>query len=395
MVPFVVVDNFGKPALRPVLIGLALAAGLGSTAVALSWAVPVVLGFVVAVYAFYRLVRRAERLDPERGFTLDPESLPRWARAANSRPGQSMGSEFWRFSAPRGLAAIFGVTIFWLDTLLVGALRGPEDSAVYTAATRYCIVGTFALTAIQLAIGPMISRLTTVGGRREAQRVYRTATAWLMGLAWPIYLTMAVSAPLLLRVFGADYERGQATLTILSLSLLLSTAAGPILVVLLMAGKSTWNLANASVSVTLNVVLNLILIPRMGITGAAVAWMVSITVANIAGMLEAAFLLKLRPLGRGPLLVAAGSTLIFGVLGLATRLLFGPHLIPFLAFGVLSTALYLAFIWRFRDTLHLMELRDALKVRQRRMAARAAGVVEEAGDLPSPDTTLPGAGRPD
>ena len=75
---------------------------------------------------------------------------------------------------------------------------------------------------------------------------------------------MAVFAPVLVQVFGDGFGGGAIVLTILSLAMLASMACGPVDVVLLMGGRSWWSAGNTMVALTLNVVLNLILIPRTG-----------------------------------------------------------------------------------------------------------------------------------
>jgi O-antigen/teichoic acid export membrane protein len=359
MKPFVAIDNFGKPGLRPLLTLAVISAGLGSTLLALSWGGPIALGFVAALACLWWLLRRAEHQERrEMGPPL---------------PGGQLASEFWRFAAPRGLAAVFGVTVYWLDTLLLGALKSAEQAGIYTAVSRYLFVGFFALSAIQLVIAPMIAGLLTEGNLERARVVYQTATQWLMIPAWPIYFAMALFAPLLLRVFPPSYASGHTALTILSLAMLVSTATGPCVVVLLMGGKSSWTLINSVVSLGLNLGLNLVLIPRYGMSGAAVAWMVSILANNLAAVIELRLLLKLSPFGQGFPLVALSATVCFGGLGLLTRLTLGMSLPAFLGFVVVASLLYFAILYRFRAGLHLNVMRDAVTLRAQRNGQRAAG----------------------
>lgn len=79
--------------------------------------------------------------------------------------------------------------------------------------------------------------------------------------------------------------------------MLVASGIGAVDVVLLMGGKSIWNLANTVASLTLNLVLNLLLIPRLGITGAAIAWSVSILVNNLAPLTHVWAFLWLHPFG--------------------------------------------------------------------------------------------------
>ena len=155
--------------------------------------------------------------------------------------------------------------VVWLDTLLIGALRSPAEAAAYAAATRFLVLGQFIGVAITQVVGPKLSELLAGSDRVRARAVYSTATWWLMGLAWPIYVSMIVLAPSLLSVFGAGYQQSRTALMILGAAMLVATAVGPVDVVLLMAGRSSWNLINTLVTVVANVGLNLWWIPRYGI----------------------------------------------------------------------------------------------------------------------------------
>ena len=125
-------------------------------------------------------------------------------------------------------------------------------------------MGSLALLAVINVVGPQISDLLARDAPSRARDVYQTATCWLMLLTWPLYLSLAFFAPLLLRVFGPGFDTGATALAILCVAMLVSMATGPIDTVLLMAGKSGWNLANTAVALGLNVGLNLVLIPASG-----------------------------------------------------------------------------------------------------------------------------------
>jgi O-antigen/teichoic acid export membrane protein len=147
--------------------------------------------------------------------------------------------------------------------------------------------------------------------------------------------------------------------------MLVATAAGPVNVVLVMAGKGSWNLFNVAIALVTNIVLNVVLIPPFGISGAAVAWAATIIVLNVAALLEVGVFLKLRPLGSGFAIVACVSTACYGALGLVVRLTLGTTVPAFILFAALSTALYVLLIWRFREALHVRVLFESLSTRKR------------------------------
>jgi O-antigen/teichoic acid export membrane protein len=357
MIPSVTIDKTFKPLGQCVLAGVAVAAAAGSGAFALSYGLPIGLSFVAALSWLLVMERRTER----------------GMHDLEATPTRQLASEFWRFTAPRGLAGVFQVMILWLDTLLIGALLGSGQAAVYTASSRYIVVGQAILQAMVQAIAPQISGLLAAREHRRAESLYQAGTTWLMVASWPIYLTMAVFAPVLVMVFGSSYRGGGPVLVILSLAMLVSMAVGPVDVVLLMGGKSWWSAANTIVALILNVALNLLLIPVWGITGSAVAWMVSILVRNILPLIQVSRFLHLTPFGTGFAAAMVASVPIFGGIGLLFRLTLGPTVLSLLLFALVACPLYALVLWRLRDVLQLKEFVAAMRKRNGRGAVEPSG----------------------
>lgn len=343
MGPTNVIDRMGRAAAQSVLALLVSILGLGVVALIVGWALPYAIGGVVAAIWVAATLRHP----------TDPETGP---KEEGDPASGTLFAEFWRFALPRGLAGLFAVTVVWLDTLLVGALRSTQDAGLYAAATRYLMFGAFASQAVIQAIGPTMSELLTRRDRRTARTVYRAGTAWAMAVGWPVYLMLAVFAPAVLSIFGPGYVQAQHVLTILALTMLVASAVGPVDVVLLMAGRSTWNLVNTAAAVALNVALNLVLIPRLGITGAAIAWSASILTNNLAPLIQVRTILHLDPLGREVVLVAAASLVAFGLVSLGIRAAFGADLAALVVSASIGLAIYLPALWRLRGALHLSQL---------------------------------------
>jgi O-antigen/teichoic acid export membrane protein len=361
MLPYALVESIGKPLGRVLLVGLVLLAGLGGTAALVAWAVPNAIGCVAALLILARLVRAAEHANR--------------SVAGDIRTARQLGVEFWRFSAPRGLAGAFQVTVVWLNILLVGALDSTRDAGVYAAVSKLVQVGVFATEAVRISIAPQISALLARHEVPRAQVVYQVGTWWLVGLCWPLYLSLLAFGPVVLRVFGPEFVKGSTALAILSIAMLANLATGNVTTILLMGGKSSWNLLNTLLSLALNVGLNLLLIPRMGITGAAIAWTASILFENLAATIQVWLLLRLQPFGRGWFVAALQSALWLGGLGLAARALFGQTLAGLAVFAALAIPGYLVLLWRSRATLQLGALSEAIKLRAR--ASDATTKLEE------------------
>jgi O-antigen/teichoic acid export membrane protein len=134
-------------------------------------------------------------------------------------------------------------------------------------------------------------------------------------------------------------------------------------VVLLMSGRSMWTLFNSMIGLGINVGLNLWLIPKYGMEGAALAWSASIVFNNLAGIIEVKALLKLSPFGPGSAIPMVASVVCFGGLGLLTRHVFGMTLGTFVVFGLVTTLVYGGLLYVFRRRLHLGILLQAVRAR--------------------------------
>jgi O-antigen/teichoic acid export membrane protein len=371
MWPYLVVEGLGKPAARAVLIVAALLLGWGLHGVIAAWGLPVAAGLVAGWFIFARIMRGET---PER--TAVPPATARHAsrrrrarasRRAASAPGtarrRQLWREFWGFAAPRALQATFQVVVLWLDVLLVGALVSRYAAGIYGAVSKLALVGTFALEGNRLAIAPQLSALLARQHRDRAADLYQSSTRWLMLASWPLYIVFAVFPGVVLGIFGARYTAGATALAVLSLAMLVNLGTGNVTVVLLMGGKSSWSAVNAAVAFAANVSLNLVLLPRIGIAGAAIAWAASIVIDNVAAVIEVRWVLKLAPFGAGYGLAAAATVCCIGVPGAVARFLWGESLLVMAMSVGAGLALYIAVLYLAREPLQLAGMLTALRRR--------------------------------
>jgi O-antigen/teichoic acid export membrane protein len=396
MRPTVVVDKVGRSSGQ--LLGALIAVAAGSAALlAPLWAVPYLPACVAAWFWLRRIRRRAQPRPAGQhpGGPAATDGQPAVARAAPTRDGAPAGGTaadarladvsprgFWRFTAPRGLAALAQITIQRIDIVLVAIMRGPAAAAIYTAATRFLVAGQFGNAALNQAAQPRFAELFAVGNRRAAGLVYQATTAWLVLLTWPLYLLAVVYGPEVLTVFGHSYRAGATVMVILGCTMLLATACGQVDMVLITTGRSSWSLANGLMAVVVNVGLDLLLIPRYGITGAAIGWAVAIVVTNLTPLAQLAIAVRLHPFGRGTFLAIGLTALSFGVIPLVVRAAFGRGAVPTVGAVAAGCCVLAAGLWRFRGSLQLSalpgvpRLSRALRVR----TGRAVAMQRSSGD---------------
>jgi O-antigen/teichoic acid export membrane protein len=344
MRPTVLVDNLGRLGLQAVAVLAVYLAGGGALALALAWSLPYVLGLVVAVWWLRSQVRGA------RSIAEQPTS---W---------HTLGNEFWAYTAPRAIARVTQTALKRSDVVLVAALASPAEAALYTAATRFIVLGQLFVQSVQQALAPHLSSLFARDATKAANSVFQTATLWSVLASWPFYLVLAGFSPPLMEVFGDGYSVAADVVLILSLTMLLATACGPVDSVLLMAGRSWLSLRNSTVALAVNVGMNLVLIPLAGIRGAAISWAVAIVVRNVLPLLQVRRHLGMWPVTPPAVQVGALAVVCFGVADVITLATGLPTVLDLAALA-LGTLAYLYGVWSRHDALGLDAFRAALRRR--------------------------------
>jgi O-antigen/teichoic acid export membrane protein len=347
MRPQVAVDRVGKPLVQLGLVHVTLAAGYVGLRLDLAWAGPAALALVPTAVWLRRLVAGAVS-----------------GRAAPPVDRRAVAVEFWRFSAPRAVGQMFAVAVLWFDTLLIGALRSAEEAGIYAASTRYLLIGLFTAEAVMQVLGPNISRLLTRGEVARAESLFRTATAWQICLIWPVYLVTMLFAPVLLGVFGDEFRSASTVLVILSVGMLVMALLGAGDTVVLMAGRSRLSMRNGAVIFAINAGCNLLLTPRWGIEGAAVAWAAAIIASGALPALQVRSVSGIRPWGAPPRVAAIAAAGAVGIPAVLARVVVGPEPLG-LALAVIGGGAAAVVVgWRLRRTLSLDELVRSLRGRR-------------------------------
>jgi len=289
-------------------------------------------------------VRRSRAAQPQ---------LPALSTAVRRRVTRA----YWRFTAPRALGSVAQMVVQRADIVLVGVFLGVGQAGVYAAATRFLALGQLIGGALSTAVQHHLVGHLSRGERAAAGELYQVATGWLVLIAWPVYLLFVLFAGPVLELFGPAYVAGRAVTVLLSVTMLLATGCGMVDTVLNMAGRTAWTFTIAVSAMVVNLAANVLLIPRWGIIGAALAWMLAIVISNVVPLWRLRLAYGLHPFGRGTVVAAAMAALCFGLLPLGGRLVFGESLLVLCVVTALGALAYAALAWRYRSALNLGALR--------------------------------------
>ncbi|NJE03845.1 flippase [Thermococcus sp. MV11] len=195
---------------------------------------------------------------------------------------REVAKELVLFSVPLMLVGILNFLMTWTDTLMLGHYKGSEVVGLYNAASPLARLIPVFLGSAGILYAPIVTPLYAWGKIGEMGRVYRILTKWIFFLTLPLFALLFLFPEVAISFFfGQKYLAAAQALRILSAGFMFHTLLGLNGLSLLVIGQPKLNMIGDTFAVVSNVVLNLLLIPEYGMTGAAVATAVSYFVANV------------------------------------------------------------------------------------------------------------------
>jgi O-antigen/teichoic acid export membrane protein len=167
-----------------------------------------------------------------------------------------------------------------MQTIMLGHFVSSSEVGIYSVALKvsgFVIIGLEILLPI---VAPLFAQFRAAHDNRSLETLFGATTKWLCYSALVIFAGIVIFRIEVLHVFGKGFTAGSTILVILAVGQLINAATGPTGVLLTMTGRQKLELANIVSMVAVNFVLNLLLIPKLGMTGAAIAAAVSIATIN-------------------------------------------------------------------------------------------------------------------
>jgi O-antigen/teichoic acid export membrane protein len=179
-----------------------------------------------------------------------------------------------------------------VDIMIVGLYLPPNEVGVYFAAVKTLALVHFVYFAVKAGAAHHFSRYFTQGDTDRFDAFVRDTVKWTF---WPSLLMaifILLTGNILLSLFGAEFTSGYPLMFILAVGIVARSSVGPAESVLTMSGNQNVCATVYGISLAINVLLNISLIPHFGLYGAA--WATTVTMMFEATALYA---ITLRRLG--------------------------------------------------------------------------------------------------
>ena len=311
----------GQPLLWIVLMvagwAVSKSAGMSVLAYAGSW----LLATVAAWFVWQRETARFEPLSASPGETRD----------------------LVRYGAPRAPAALLSQLLFWTDYFVLARYVTTAQLGVYAAAVRVAQALVLFLTAVNYMFSPFVADLHARGERDRLDGLYKALTRWTVAGTVPLLLLFLVVPGPVLLIFGGKFQTGTTALRILLIGQTVNVAVGSVGFILIMVGRTGWDLSVYATSFALDLAVAFLLAPHLGAKGAATAQAITLVVSNAARLYLVWRFVHIQPFNRHyfrlAIPTAAGGLVMVGV-HVALRHAAWP--VDLLGSGVVGSAVYVA-----------------------------------------------------
>ncbi|KAF5424546.1 MAG: Membrane protein involved in the export of O-antigen and teichoic acid [Candidatus Methanocomedens sp.] len=179
---------------------------------------------------------------------------------------------FWLFLTSSGV-----MVYSYADTVMIGYYMSNPDVGVYRVVMQFTSIAALATTSLQATLWPRVSRWGKTGEIIQIEESLSRAITYALLLATPLCIGgILLGDKLLYYFYGADFAKGYPVLVVLFIVQIINVFQFFFLTYLSAMDQQKDAFKVTSVAAVANIVLNAVLIPVIGIAGAAIATFVTL-----------------------------------------------------------------------------------------------------------------------
>jgi len=186
-----------------------------------------------------------------------------------------------KYSVVISLTVAVAMLLAKTDVIMLGFFVTADKIGQYVVIQLVVGLIIFVNAALNQMVAPMLAKLHRENKKPEMKKLINQHTRWVMIASLPIFIIIAQYGIHIIAIFGEDFVVQTLVLPILALSQLTVAVLSSAGFILSMTGKHKLEFYTMAFALICNVILNLMLIPEMGIEGAALSTLISIILANL------------------------------------------------------------------------------------------------------------------
>jgi len=262
----------------------------------------------------------------------------------------SMERMLFYFSYPLIFAGLAGAVSAWTDTIMLGYFCTSFEVGIYNAAqptAKLIGIGSGAFATIFM---PVVSELYARNKVDDLRNVFSIVTKWIFSITLPIFLLMSLFSEEIINImFGSDYIIGASALRILAFSYFITSLFGLAAPLLQSYGRTRVIMGCGFIGAFVNFILNFLLIPLYGVSGAAVATGISTVFVSAIFFLSVYLIGRMQPFGFNYLKPVVASMIAVSVVYTTTKYVIGVSVLSLIVMCFLFLIIYFFLLLIFKS----------------------------------------------
>ena len=189
--------------------------------------------------------------------------------------------ELFTFSLPLLLSNLVAVATTELAAVVLGRYGTAPEVAAFRAVQPFAALNLVVMYSFMTLFTPMAARAIAQGDLGTVRDLYWRTCGWITVATAPVLLlTLVFARPVVVAALGTDYASSAPYLALLSIGYFVNAALGFNGLVVQMLGRLRFVLVTNIAVLAFMTVVNFLLIPRFGASGAAIAVLATLLVHN-------------------------------------------------------------------------------------------------------------------
>jgi len=185
-----------------------------------------------------------------------------------------------KVSFPMLMTSSMAYIINWVGVFILGIYNSESDIGVYNIAMKLSMLTNISLFAVNSIAAPKFAELFANKNMIGFNQTVYQSSKLIFFTTIPIILILLIFPTYLLGIFGDEYEKGKWVLIFLTIGQFINSISGSTGYILQMTGYQKIFQNIIFFSAVINIFMNIILVPSLGIFGASISSMICIIIWN-------------------------------------------------------------------------------------------------------------------
>ena len=189
--------------------------------------------------------------------------------------------EILKVSTPMAISAMAYFVMQSIDVIILAIYEGFDKLAYYSVSVKLATLIALALLSVNIVVAPKIAELYEKKKTKEMQEIIKKSTRIIFIISVVTLLFLVFFSETILGLFGQNYLVAKQALIILIFAQFFNSLSGPGAIYLNMTKRQGVLNKILLTGLIVNIGLNFYLIPSYGISGAAIATLISFIFWNL------------------------------------------------------------------------------------------------------------------